>query len=196
MACPNPSSDPDKTQPLMSPCKPPVILYIVSLGNTPDNAEAVARSAVRSRFELNCEILSPEPQPEFALDTSRDQYNSLKILDWLESRFPQSHQWILGITNVDLDIPVLTFVFGQARLKGRSAVISTFRLSEEFYGRPADTTVFLSRVEKEAIHEVGHMFGLTHCLDRNCVMYPSNSIAQTDVKSTRLCSICSSNLYS
>ena len=174
--------------------EPPGKLCIVSLGNTPDDAEERACSAVRSRFKLNCDILSSEPQPEFALDASRDQYNSLEILDWLENRFPRPDQWILGITNVDLAIPVLTFVFGEARLGGRSAVISTFRLREEFYGRPADTTVLLSRIEKEAIHEVGHMFALTHCLDRNCVMYPSNSLAQTDVKSTMLCPGCRSSL--
>lgn len=178
----------------MPPYEPPGKLYIVSLGDTPDNAEERARSAVRSCFKLNCEILSPEPRPEFALDVSRDQYNSLEILDWLESRFPRPDQWVLGITNVDLAIPVLTFVFGEARLGGRSAVISAFRLREEFHGRPADTMVLLSRVEKEAIHEVGHMLGLTHCLDRNCVMYPSNSLAQTDVKSTRLCPGCRSSL--
>ena len=144
---------------------------------------------------MNCEILSLEPSPEFALDVSRDQYNSLEILDWLENRFPKPDQWILGITNVDLAIPVLTFVFGEARLGGRSAVISTFRLHEEFYGRSADTLMLLSRIEKEAIHEVGHMMGLTHCLDRNCVMYPSNSLSQTDVKSTKFCPECRSNLY-
>jgi len=178
----------------MPPCEPPGKLCIVSLGDTPDDAEERVRSAIQSSFELNCEILSPEPRPEFALDTSRDQYNSLEILDWLESRFPRPDQWIFSITNVDLAIPVLTFVFGEARLGGRSAVISTFRLHEEFHGRPADTMVLLSRVEKEAIHEVGHMLGLTHCLDRNCVMYPSNSLAQTDVKSTRFCPGCRSNL--
>jgi len=178
----------------MLPYEPPGKFCIVSLGNTPDDVEERACSAVRSCFELNCEILCPEPRPEFALDVSRDQYNSLEILDWLESRFPRPDQWILGITNVDLAIPVLTFVFGEARLKGRSAVISVFRLREEFHGRPADTMVLLSRVEKEAIHEVGHMLGLTHCLDRNCVMYPSNSLAQTDVKSAKLCPGCRSNL--
>ena len=138
--------------------------------------------------------LSPEPRPDFALDASRNQYNSLEILDWLESRFPRPDEWIFGITNIDLTIPVLTFVFGQARLDGRSAVISTTRLCEEFYGIPADRMLLMSRVEKEVVHEVGHMLGLTHCLDRNCVMYPSNNLVQTDVKSTRLCPRCSSCL--
>ena len=178
----------------MRPNEPPSKFRIVSLGNTPKNAEERACFAVQSCFGMNCEILPPELPPKSALDVSRDQYNSLEILDWLESRFPHPDQWILGITNFDLAIPVLTFVFGEARLGGRSAVISTFRLREEFYGRPADTIVLLSRIEKEAIHEVGHMMGLTHCLDRNCVMYPSNSLAQTDVKSTMLCPGCRSSL--
>ena len=174
----------------------PSKLCIVSLGDTPDNADEKACSGVKSCFELNCEILPPEPPPEFALDTLRDQYDAMEILNWLESRFPRPDQLILGITNVDVAIPILTFVFGEARLGGRSAMISTFRLHEEFYGRPIDTFMLLSRIEKEAIHEVGHMMGLTHCLDRNCVMYPSNSLAQTDVKSTKLCPECRSNLYS
>lgn len=178
----------------MQPQDPPSKLCIVSLGNTPNNAEKRACSAVQSCFELNCEILSPEPTPDFALDISRDQYNSMEILDWIESRFPLPDKWILGITNVDLAIPILTFVFGEARLGGRSAVISTFRLNEEFYGLTADTLILMSRIEKEAIHEVGHMMGLTHCLDRNCVMYPSSSLAQTDVKSTKLCPECRSSL--
>jgi len=178
----------------MPPCEPPGKLCIVSLGNTPDDVEERACLAVRSRFEFTCEIHSPEPRPDFALDASRDQYNSLEILDWLERRFPPPDEWVLGITHVDLAIPVLTFVFGEARLGGRSAVISTIRLCEEFHGRPADRTVLLSRAEKGAIHEVGRMLGLTHCLDRNCVMYPSNNLAHTDVKSTMLCPECHSCL--
>ena len=82
-------TDADRTQPLMAPYEPPGKLCIVSLGGSPDDAEERARSAVRSCFKLNCEILSPEPRPEFVLDASRDQCNSLKILDWLESRLPR-----------------------------------------------------------------------------------------------------------
>ena len=178
----------------MPPHEPPGKFYIVSLGDVAEDVEQRACLAVRSCFKLTCEILSPEPRPDFALDASRNQYNSLEILDWLESRFPRPDEWIFGITNIDLTIPVLTFVFGQARLDGRSAVISTTRLCEEFYGIPADRMLLMSRVEKEVVHEVGHMLGLTHCLDRNCVMYPSNNLVQTDVKSTRLCPRCSSCL--
>ncbi len=178
----------------MPPHEPPGKLCIVSLGNTPAGAEERACFAVRSRFELTCEILAPVPQPHFALDASRDQYNSLEILDWLENRFPVTDQWVFGITNFDLAIPVLTFVFGEARLGGRSAVVSTIRLREEFHGRQADQDVFLSRLEKETIHEVGHMLGLFHCQDRNCVMYSSSSISQTDVKSTMFCPGCRASL--
>jgi archaemetzincin len=170
--------------------QPPGRLCIVSLGESSESAEQRALTAVQSCFGLSCEILPPEPEPGFALDTSPEQHNALLILDWLERRFSCSEDWILAVTNVDLSIPVLTFVFGEGRLGGRSAVVSTFRLREEFYGRPADRVVFLSRLEKEAIHEVGHMLGLTHCLDRNCAMYASTSLIHTDVKSPRLCPNC------
>jgi len=62
----------------MPPCEPPGKLCIVSLGGSPDDAEEKVRSAVRSCFKLKCEILSFEPRPEFVLDASRDQCNSLK----------------------------------------------------------------------------------------------------------------------
>ena len=174
----------------MPPNEPPSRLCIVSLGDTPSGAEEGALTAVTHRFALTGEVLPPEPRPDFALDGLRGQCNSLQVLDWLESRFPRSEDWLLAITNVDLSIPVLTFVFGEARLDGRSAVISTFRLHEEFHGRPGDRIALLSRVQKEAIHEVGHMVGLTHCVDRNCVMHASNSLMDTDAKSTRLCPDC------
>jgi len=178
----------------MAPPQPPGKLRIVSLGDRLGPADRRALSTIQSRFALGCEFLPPEPRPDFALDRLREQYDSLVVLDWLESRFCRSDDRILAVTSVDLFIPVLTFVFGEGRLGGCSAVISTFRLREEFYGRPADRTLSLSRLEKEAVHEVGHMLGLPHCLDRNCVMHASTSLIHTDVKSNRLCPECHASL--
>ncbi len=169
-------------------------LCIVSLGETPVQVEESVCSIVQFCFEITCEIVSPEPRPDFALDAIRNQYDALQLLDQIENRFPQPDKMVLATTGVDLFIPVLTFVFGEARLGGRSAIISTFRLREEFYGRRQDRAILLSRAEKAAGHEVGHMLGLTHCLDRNCVMHASNSLADTDVKSTSLCPGCHSRL--
>jgi archaemetzincin len=124
----------------------------------------------------------------------RDQHDALEILRWLDHELGGPGEMVLAIVEVDLFIPVLTFVYGEARLGGRSAVVSTFRLAEGGDGEPCDQDLFLSRVEKEAVHEVGHMLGLTHCVDRNCAMYPSNTLVQTDSKGPRLCPGCHARL--
>ncbi|NOZ86567.1 MAG: archaemetzincin family Zn-dependent metalloprotease [Deltaproteobacteria bacterium] len=177
-------------------------LSIISLGDTPKKAEQRACLALKAKLELNCKIALPGPLPESAFDQVREQYDALKLLASIEDMFPipnaskgrGNERKILAITSVDLFIPVLTFVFGAARLGGRSAIISAYRLYEEFYGRPQDNELLLSRIEKEAIHEVGHLLDLTHCLDRNCVMHASNCLADTDVKSTGFCPRCHSLL--
>ena len=98
---------------------------------------------------------------------------------------------LLGVTNLDLFVPGLNFVFGEARLPGRVGVISTYRLKTS-PRRGVD--LFNGRVEKEAVHEIGHMMGLEHCSDRSCVMYFSNTLADTDHKSRNLCRKCKSRL--
>jgi hypothetical protein len=74
---------------------------------------------------------------------------------------------LLAVTERDLFIPVLTFVFGHAQLGGRVAVISLARLRQEFYGLPRIASLFFSSaLLKEALHEAGHTFGLVHCPDK------------------------------
>lgn len=169
-------------------------ISIVSLGDEPCSLAERVCSAVASRYELTCEILPDEPRPDFALNAVRGQYDAMDLLDYLDRKFPGPDRMILALAHVDLFISVFTFVFGQARLAGRSAIVSTFRLREEYYGRQCEDELLFSRVEKSAIHEVGHMMGLTHCADRNCVMHASNTIADTDVKSPMLCANCHAGL--
>jgi archaemetzincin len=93
-------------------------------------------------------------------------------------------------SGLDLFVPVLTFVFGQAQLKGPGALLSTFRLRNEFYGLPADPYLLLDRTIKEAVHELGHSFGLVHCHDPACVMSSSTYVEEVDLKSDWYCSEC------
>lgn len=90
----------------------------------------------------------------------------------------------------DLFIPILTFVFGEAMLGGNSAVVSTYRLQEGFYGLADDAEVLLWRLKKEAVHELGHTFGLVHCREFECVMHSSRGIEEVDVKSSEFCEDC------
>ena len=97
---------------------------------------------------------------------------------------------MLGVTNVDLYIPILTFVFGEAQMRGPAAVISAHRLTQEFYGLAPDHKLFRHRVIKEAVHELGHTLGLTHCDDYRCVMASSHAVEWIDLKESALCPAC------
>jgi archaemetzincin len=89
---------------------------------------------------------------------------------------------------------VLTFVFGQAQLGGRTGVVSLARLRQEFYGLPPDRAVFAGRAVKEALHETGHMFGLVHCAERGCAMSLATNVRQIDTKQAAFCAPCTARL--
>lgn len=126
----------------------------------------------------------------------RGQYNATLILAGLLRRPTEPGARIIGITGVDLFIPVLTFVFGQAQLDGRGAVVSTHRLRNEFYGLPPDEDRLAERTVKEVIHEAGHAFGLVHCLAYDCVMHAATYMEDVDLKSEKFCSECRARLKS
>ena len=96
----------------------------------------------------------------------------------------------IGVTRLDLFVPILTFVFGEAELGGRCAVVSLQRLDERFYGVPAREELLRERLVKEAVHELGHTFGLRHCEDWRCVMTSSHAVDRLDVKGVEFCREC------
>ena len=128
-----------------------------------------------------------------AFEASRGQYFSTRLVfDLLTYAGGFPHAKVLGITAVDLFIPILTFVFGEAQLGGQVALVSTHRLRQEFYGLPEDRGIFLERVEKEALHELGHTYGLVHCHQPGCVMGFSNAVEKVDLKTNTYCPECRS----
>ena len=137
------------------------------------------------------ELVPAADDPADAYDSSRSQYHSTRILAQREQEMHSLKvERLLGVTSFDLFVPGLNFVFGEARLPGRVGVISTFRLKDP-QGR-AD--LLGERVVKEAVHEIGHMVGLEHCSTTSCVMYFSNTLADTDHKSRNLCRNCKSRM--
>jgi archaemetzincin len=131
----------------------------------------------------------PGFDPELAYEPSRGQYNSRTLLALLLDDGNGADR-VLGVAGVDLFIPVLTFVFGEAQLDGRAAVVSTRRLDNALYGLPADPDLLFDRLVKEAVHELGHTFHLLHCADGRCVMASSTSAEQIDLKGERFCDRC------
>lgn len=125
-----------------------------------------------------------------AYDNRRNQYRTSVILAKLNEAAGTTGTKILGITEIDLFMPILTFVFGEAQLDGPASVISSFRLRNEFYGLPGNNALLNERICKEAIHEIAHNFGLLHCNDYMCVMKSSTYVEDIDIKNMELCSSC------
>jgi len=169
-------------------------VYLQPLGFEDASLMGEIAAAVERSFGLPTDRLPPLQVPEYAHNEARGQYHSTTILKSLEAHIPGGAIRLLAITDVDLYVPQLNFVFGEAAVDGRVCVISLYRLRPEFYGRPPDMRLFTERAVKEAIHELGHTFGLRHCRNPRCVMYFSNSIADTDRKSAEFCEECAERL--
>ena len=129
-------------------------------------------------------------KPRYAYNNTRCQYNSKLILKRLLEQSSHDTLRLVGVTPVDLYVPILKFVFGLAQIEGKCAIISLHRLYPQFYGQPSNPDLLSARVEKTALHELGHTFGLTHCQDRQCVMYSSTRIEDTDFKQSEFCPTC------
>ena len=142
-------------------------------------------------FDRPTALWAGAARPRHAYDPRRKQHASGVILRWLLEAGPGAGK-ILGVTDRDLFIPILTYVFGEAQLGGKAAVVSTARLVEdvELFGR----RLLVERLAKEAVHEVGHAFGLLHCERVECVMSRSPAVREVDEKSPELCAECRARL--
>jgi archaemetzincin len=130
-----------------------------------------------------------------AYEPLRGQWNAARILQDLDGmEEARSATRVLGVTDLDLFITILTFVFGLAHLGARTALVSLHRLHNEFYGLPPEPELVLARLEKEAMHELGHTLRLTHCPDYSCVMHFSNAVEEVDLKEARFCPACRARL--
>jgi archaemetzincin len=139
--------------------------------------------------------LNDNQPPLNLLDKSRRQWKSDKILLWLlDKNKPGEDNKILAICDFDAYSYGLNFVFGQAQIDGRVSAIYLPRLRQEFYGLKLDKSLFYQRIVKEAIHELGHAFGLKHCNNAMCVMHFSSSLPDTDIKQNSFCDACGAYL--
>jgi len=172
----------------------PETICIVPFGQAdPKTAETLC-GPLESTFVLKTTVRNQELVPPKAYNAARGQYLSTAFLDALRRKHPGDASKALAVAEVDLYVPRLNFIFGEAEKPGRVAVISLTRLRPEYYGEPADKQLFGERMVKEAIHELGHTFGLWHCLNPVCVMFFSNSLPDTDRKSSEFCARCARKL--
>ncbi len=167
---------------------------LAALGKVPDRVMRRIGTQVEEVFDRTAVRLGEIGIPPEAFVEARNQHYSHLLLQAIAAKeWPERHggcDKVLGITTVDLATPVLTFVFGEAHLGGRFGVVSLARLDQEFYGLPANESLFLVRAVKEAVHELGHMYGLVHCTYERCVMFFSRNIRDVDDKGVDFCSWC------
>jgi len=136
----------------------------------------------------------PLTLPDCVYDPSREQYHATRLLEYLESHPVPPNHHVIGLTHVDLFLPILTYVFGEAPLTAPHAVLSLFRLTPEFYGLPQDDEITIKRSAIESIHELGHTFGLRHCGSYPCAMHASRTADDIDLKSLGFCHTCATHL--
>jgi len=158
------------------------------LGHIADGITETLKDSVGRIFGCPTEIGSGFCDLSPAHDPARNQHLSSKLLALLTK--PQRNERVVGITEVDLFVPRLSYVFGEADPSSGRAIVSLCRLRQEYYGLSSDEAVCFERAVKEIVHELGHTFGLGHCPANRCVMHFSNSLADTDLKEAQFCTGC------
>lgn len=166
-------------------------ILLQALGAVSDNVLKILENTLPKRFiSSNFVLARPIEVPSHAFDSARKQYVSPEVISFIQENYKDTtYQKILGICDVNAYSGRLNFVFGEAQFGGRIAAIYLARLKEEISAL-FDERIFLQRVITEAVHELGHLFGLQHCSSSTCVMYFSNSLEDTDKKGSDFCSAC------
>lgn len=148
------------------------------------------RATIPHSLQVTCEIVPFELDPTPSYHAERQQYHSSEILQRMQSLVRPQDWRLVGVADVDLYIPILKYVFGEAQMGGRCAVISSHRLRQEFYGLDGDDALLNQRLLKEAIHELGHTLDLQHCYDYRCAMASSHAVEWIDLRESMLCESC------
>ncbi len=167
---------------------------IIPIGSIDNEILQYTKIEIEKRFNVIVNIGMQIEVPTKAYHKHKKQYHSTKILKKIHKLKLPGYDRILGIVDVDLYVPERTFLFGEADVNNKVSVISLTRLWQKFYGLPEDSTLFKYRIIIEAVHELGHTYGLYHCKNNKCVMFLSNTISDTDRKGADLCGNCEKNL--
>jgi len=168
---------------------------VVSFGEIDGMVLKAIAAHILGYLRIDTEIFSPLEYPGYAYDPRRLQYDAGAILKAFESLPVQSYAKVIGVLDADLFVPILTYVFGEARQGGKCAVVSLYRLKNNPDGSKASSPLFLERAAKVALHELGHLLNLTHCEDERCLMHFSGGIRDLDTAPPYFCRYCSVYLH-
>ncbi len=166
------------------------LVHLLRVGTTELSLVENVRAAIPRNLNVACEILPFHLDPAPSYHIERQQFHSSEILQRIQPLVRREHWRLLAIADVDLYIPILKYVFGEAQLGGPCAVVSTYRLRQEFYGLERDDAVLNQRLLKECVHELGHTLDLRHCQDYRCAMASAHAVEWIDLRESSFCETC------
>lgn len=167
-------------------------IYLQPVGDIAEEILRYLGTKLEEVYGYQCKLAPRTMLPDSLYSPKRRQYNASVLVEVIAGKIPDDAEKLLGVVDVDIFVPGMNFIFGLAI--GNVSIISLTRLRPEYYGEKENEFLFKERTLKEAVHELGHTFGLRHCPDINCVMHFSNCLPDTDVKGTGFCSNCSRKL--
>jgi len=166
------------------------LIAVVPLGKVEEDVLRVVADSLQGILRLPVDVRGMMPIPQDAFISARNQYNAMAIIRYLAENHSERSLKVIGIMTKDICNPIITYVFGEAYMGGRAAVMSSARLSVTPSGEPVSRERFLDRVVKVALHEIGHTFNIPHCHTGRCVMRASNNLIELDDKLNYLCNYC------
>jgi archaemetzincin len=168
-----------------------MLVEVVPIGEVTAQAKREISAALRTIYDADVSLADTQEIPESAYDGAREQYRAEELIE-LADRVGKGEK-NLAVTPEDLYYRRRNYVFGLAYLDGNASVVSTYRLqtsSDGGFSNKSANDIFVDRVRKEVVHEVGHTLGLEHCDNHRCVMNFSPTVREVDVKEETLCGSC------
>src|SRR5215471_15584493 len=166
------------------------LVHLLPVGTISHSLLENLRADLPKSLRIECEIhpLRLDPAPSYHAE--RQQFHSSELLQRMHQLVRTKDWRLLAITDVDLYIPILKYVFGEAQMGGPGAIVSIFRLRQEFYGLERDDGLLRARLLKESVHELGHTLDLRHCEDYRCAMASSHAVEWIDLRESSWCEAC------
>jgi archaemetzincin len=166
------------------------IIGVVPVGDVPELAPKVIAAHIIGYLKLPADVLSPVELFSAAYDKNHLQYNAAEVLSCLESAQHENYDKVIAVFNVDLFIPTFAYVFGEAKQGGKYALVSLFRLTNGKEDCNSPSALLCERAAKVAMHELGHLYNLAHCEEKNCLMHYSGGLADLDSIPLYFCRYC------